>query len=68
MRNLLSHPTQKRDHYNVATGRRYRGVNLFVLGMSPLAFASGDRPHANIFIKKVLGSGPIKVLAERGIG
>ncbi len=27
---------------NAATGRRYRGVNLFVLGMSPLAFASGD--------------------------
>ena len=27
---------------NVATGHRYRGVNLFVLGMSPLAFASGD--------------------------
>ncbi|HEY1779645.1 MAG TPA: zincin-like metallopeptidase domain-containing protein [Roseiarcus sp.] len=76
MRNLRSHPTQRRDHYqeltdkiiaaieagvapwrrpwdqnacggsnmpiNVATGRRYRGVNLFVLGMSPLAFTSGD--------------------------
>src|SRR5271166_5935746 len=27
---------------NAATGHRYRGVNLFVLGMSPLAFASGD--------------------------
>jgi antirestriction protein ArdC len=27
---------------NVATGHRYRGVNLFVLGMSPLASASGD--------------------------
>jgi antirestriction protein ArdC len=27
---------------NATTGRRYRGVNLFVLGMSPLAFASGD--------------------------
>jgi antirestriction protein ArdC len=27
---------------NVATGHRYRGVNLFVLGMSPLAFTSGD--------------------------
>ena len=69
MRNLRSHPTQRRDHYqeltdrivaaleagvapwrrpwdpnacgasttpvNVATGHRYRGVNLFVLGMSP---------------------------------
>ena len=27
---------------NAATGHRYRGVNLFVLGMSPLAFASND--------------------------
>jgi antirestriction protein ArdC len=27
---------------NVATGHRYRGINLFVLGMSPLAFTSGD--------------------------
>jgi antirestriction protein ArdC len=27
---------------NAATGHRYRGVNLFVLGMSPLALASGD--------------------------
>ena len=27
---------------NAATGHRYRGVNLFVLGMSPLAFTSGD--------------------------
>ena len=27
---------------NAASGHRYRGVNLFVLGMSPLAFASGD--------------------------
>jgi antirestriction protein ArdC len=27
---------------NVATGHRYRGVNLFVLGMSPHAFTSGD--------------------------
>ena len=27
---------------NAATGHRYRGVNLFVLGISPLAFASGD--------------------------
>jgi antirestriction protein ArdC len=27
---------------NVATGHRYRGVNLFVLGMSPLTFTSGD--------------------------
>ena len=27
---------------NVATGHRYRGVNLFVLSMSPLAFTSGD--------------------------
>ena len=76
MRNLRSHPTQRRDHYqeltdkiiaaleagvapwrrpwdpnacggsnipvNVATGHRYRGVNLFVLGMSPLVFTSGD--------------------------
>ena len=76
MRNLRSHPTQRRDHYqeltdkiiaaleagiapwrrpwdpnacggsttpvNAATGHRYRGVNLFVLGMSPLAFTSGD--------------------------
>ena len=76
MRNLRSHPTQRRDHYqeltdkitaaleagvapwrrpwdpnacggsnmpvNVATGHRYRGVNLFVLGMSPLTFTSGD--------------------------
>jgi hypothetical protein len=76
MRNLQSHPTQRRDHYqeltdrivaaleagvaqwrrpwdpnacggsnmpvNVATGHRYRGVNLFVLGMSPLTFTSGD--------------------------
>ena len=76
MRNLRSHPTQRRDHYqeltdkiiaaleagvapwrrpwdpnacggsnmpvNLATGHRYRGVNLFVLGMSPLAFTSGD--------------------------
>jgi hypothetical protein len=25
-----------------ATGHRYRGINLFVLGMSPLAFASND--------------------------
>ncbi len=72
MRNLRSHPTQRRDHYqeltdrivaaleagvapwrrpwdpnacggsnmpvNVATGHRYRGVNLFALAMSPLAF------------------------------
>ena len=76
MRNLRSHPTQRRDHYqeltnkimaaleagvapwrrrwdpnacggsttpvNVATGHRYRGVNLFVLGMSARAFTSGD--------------------------
>jgi hypothetical protein len=76
MRNLRSHPTQRRDHYqeltdkiiaalkagiapwrrpwdpnacgasttpvNVATGHRYRGVNLFVLGMSALAFTSRD--------------------------
>ena len=76
MRNLRSHPTQRRDHYqeltdkiiaaleagvapwrrpwdpnacggsdvpvNVATGHRYRGVNLFLLGMSPLSFTSGD--------------------------
>ena len=27
---------------NAATGHRYRGINLFVLGMSPLAFASDD--------------------------
>jgi antirestriction protein ArdC len=27
---------------NAATGHRYRGINLFVLGMSPLAFASTD--------------------------
>ena len=27
---------------NAATGHRYRGVNVFVLGMSPLALASGD--------------------------
>src|ERR1700722_19273047 len=27
---------------NVATGHRYRGVNMFVLSMSPLAFTSGD--------------------------
>ena len=27
---------------NAATGHRYRGVNLFVLGISPLALASGD--------------------------
>jgi antirestriction protein ArdC len=27
---------------NVATGHRYRGINLVVLGMSPLAFTSGD--------------------------
>ena len=27
---------------NSATGHRYRGINLFVLGMSPLAFASTD--------------------------
>ena len=27
---------------NAATGHRYRGVNLFVLGMSPLAIGSGD--------------------------
>ena len=27
---------------NVATGHRYRGVNLFMLGMSPLASTSGD--------------------------
>ena len=27
---------------NAATGHRYRGVNLFVLGMSPLAFTTGD--------------------------
>jgi antirestriction protein ArdC len=76
MRNLRSHPTQRRDHYqeltdriiaaleagvapwrrpwdpnacggsnmpvNVATGHRYRGVNLFVLGMSPLTFTGSD--------------------------
>jgi antirestriction protein ArdC len=76
MRNLRSHSTQRRDHYqeltdkivaaleagvapwrrpwdpnacggstapvNAATGHRYRGVNLFVLGMSPLAVASDD--------------------------
>ena len=76
MRNLRSHPTQRRDHYqelndrviaaleagvapwrrpwdpnacgasttpvNAVTGHRYRGVNLFVLSMSPLAFTSGD--------------------------
>jgi hypothetical protein len=76
MRNLRSHPTQRRDHYqeltdkiiatleagvapwrrpwdpnacgasttpvNVASGHGYRGVNMFVLGMSPLAFTSGD--------------------------
>jgi antirestriction protein ArdC len=27
---------------NAATGHRYKGINLFVLGMSPLAFASND--------------------------
>ena len=27
---------------NAVTGHRYRGINLFVLGMSPLAFASND--------------------------
>ena len=27
---------------NGATGHRYRGVNLFVLGMSPVALGSGD--------------------------
>jgi antirestriction protein ArdC len=27
---------------NAATGHCYRGINLFVLGMSPLAFASND--------------------------
>jgi antirestriction protein ArdC len=27
---------------NAATGHRYRGINLFVLGMSPLAFVSND--------------------------
>jgi antirestriction protein ArdC len=27
---------------NAVTGHRYRGVNLFVLGMSPLAIMSGD--------------------------
>jgi len=27
---------------NAATGHRYRGINLFVLGVSPLAFASND--------------------------
>ena len=27
---------------NVATDHRYRGVNLFLLSMSPLAFTSGD--------------------------
>ena len=27
---------------NVATGHRYRGVNLFVLGMSPIALTKGD--------------------------
>ena len=27
---------------NAATGARYRGVNTLVLGMSPLAFGSGD--------------------------
>jgi antirestriction protein ArdC len=27
---------------NAATGHRYRGINLFVLGMSPLAFASNE--------------------------
>ena len=27
---------------NAVTGHRYRGINLFVLGMSPLAFTSGD--------------------------
>lgn len=27
---------------NAATGHRYRGVNTLVLGMSPLAFGSGD--------------------------
>jgi len=76
MRNLRSHSTQGRDHYqeltdrivaaleagvapwrrpwdpnacggsnmpvNAATGHRNRGVNLFVLSMSPLAFTSGD--------------------------
>jgi antirestriction protein ArdC len=76
MRNFLSNPAQRRDHYqeltdkiiaalkagtapwrrpwdktacagktapiNAATGHRYRGINLFVLGMSPLAFASDD--------------------------
>jgi antirestriction protein ArdC len=28
--------------FNGATGRRYRGINVLLLGMSPLAFASGD--------------------------
>ena len=27
---------------NAATGHRYRGINLFVLGISPLTFASND--------------------------
>jgi antirestriction protein ArdC len=76
MRNLRTHHTERRDHYqeltdkivaalgagvapwrrpwdpnacggsttpvNAVTGHRYRGVNLFVLGMSPLAIMSGD--------------------------
>jgi antirestriction protein ArdC len=76
MRNLQTHHTERRDHYqeltdkivaaleagvapwrrpwdpnacggsttpvNAVTGHRYRGVNLFVLGMSPLAIMSGD--------------------------
>jgi len=27
---------------NAATGQRYRGINVLTLGMSPLAFSSGD--------------------------
>ena len=28
--------------HNAATGARYRGINTIMLGMSPLAFISGD--------------------------
>ena len=31
---------------NAATGHRYRGINVLTLGMSPLAFESGDPRRA----------------------
>lgn len=48
---------------NATTGHRYRGVNVFVLGMSPLALASGD-PRWRSYRQALAGSWQVR-RAER---